>query len=472
MSGSHHPAKLNMLRERAKLLGRALAVLDFLTVAFAWWGSVRWLGSISGPAEALQTPLVSATALIFVVALYGFGAYRSFRASGMVEEATLMGRAVLVGGAGLLGFCWLLRLVPPSRSQLVVFLTLSYVGLSAGRLGLRTALRLARSRGYNLRYFLIVGSGMRAQAIAEELTLQPYWGIRLIGHVLTGQGNGPGAGEDALGTLDDLAEILERRVVDGVFFVVEELSPEALRQALDCCRRLGIQALVDLHPFEDLRGYLQLSELARSPLLIIGQTRLDGHRAAVKRGLDLAAAIALLPLTAPLMLVIALLIKAGTPGPVLFRQERVGMNGRRFTLLKFRSMVADAEQLRPAIAERNEMDGPVFKMRHDPRMTRIGRILRRLSLDELPQLWNVLRGDMSIVGPRPPLPEEVRHYQSWQRRRLSVRPGLTCLWQVSGRNDLSFDRWMKLDLEYIDNWSWWLDLKILARTLPAMVRGQ
>jgi exopolysaccharide biosynthesis polyprenyl glycosylphosphotransferase len=230
--------------------------------------------------------------------------------------------------------------------------------------------------------------------------------------------------------------------------------------------------LVDLEPLEEMRGYLKISALGSSPLLLIGQTRLAGHQLLLKRGFDIALAGMGIAITAPLMACIALVLRLTTPGPALFRQKRVGMNGRTFTMYKFRTMVEDAERLQPAMAGENEMDGPVFKIRRDPGVTPLGRVLRRLSLDELPQLWNVLLGDMSLVGPRPPLPHEVRQYRGWQRRRLSVRPGITCLWQVKGRNRIGFDSWMKLDLEYIDNWSWWLDFKILLRTLPAMVRGQ
>ena len=174
----------------------------------------------------------------------------------------------------------------------------------------------------------------------------------------------------------------------------------------------------------------------------------------------------------PLLLAIALAIKLDSPGPVLFRQLRCGLHGRPFTFLKFRSMRVDAEALKKQLAPFNEMDGPAFKMTNDPRVTPVGRFLRRTSLDELPQLWNILRGDMSFVGPRPAVLEEVRQYEPWQRRRLSMQPGLTCLWQVSGRNELTFDEWMRLDLEYIDNWSLWLDLKIALKTIPAVLLGR
>ena len=191
----------------------------------------------------------------------------------------------------------------------------------------------------------------------------------------------------------------------------------------------------------------------------------------IKRAADLLGSIVLLILLAVPMLIFAVVVKLTSPGPVLFKQRRSGLYGREFTMYKFRSMVADAEQRRAELTAANEMGGPVFKMRHDPRVTPFGRFLRRYSLDELPQLWNVLKGDMSLIGPRPPLPAEVQKYERWQRRRLSMRPGLTCIWQVTDRNRATFEKWMEYDLDYIDHWSLWLDFKIALQTIPAVLKG-
>jgi len=208
------------------------------------------------------------------------------------------------------------------------------------------------------------------------------------------------------------------------------------------------------------------------PLLSFATTPTSQLQLMAKRVLDIALASLLLLLGLPVVTMIALAIKVTSGGSVLFRQTRCGLNGRFFTLYKFRTMVEDAEERRRELLHLNEMQGPVFKLKSDPRVTLLGRFLRRFSLDEFPQFWNVLRGDMSLVGPRPPIPEEVAQYKRWQRRRLAMKPGLTCLWQISGRNNIDFDRWMQLDLEYIDSWSPMLDLKILLKTIPVVLTGK
>ena len=191
----------------------------------------------------------------------------------------------------------------------------------------------------------------------------------------------------------------------------------------------------------------------------------------VKRLIDIITSAILLVLFSPLFAIVSILIKTTSKGPIFFRQQRVSYNGRQFSFLKFRTMIENAEELKKDLMELNEMDGPVFKIKNDPRTTKVGRFLRKTSIDELPQLINVLKGDMSLVGPRPPLPSEVLEYGLADRRRLSMRPGITCIWQVNGRNDISFEKWMELDREYIDNWSLGLDLKILAKTIPSVIRG-
>jgi exopolysaccharide biosynthesis polyprenyl glycosylphosphotransferase len=219
-------------------------------------------------------------------------------------------------------------------------------------------------------------------------------------------------------------------------------------------------------------SHVFVEHMAHVPLLTFASTPQNELALLAKRGIDIAISSLTLIALAPLFAIIAILIKLTSKGPVFYRQTRCGLGSRRFVLLKFRSMVDNAHDLLPELEAHNEVDGPVFKMRNDPRCTAVGRCLRIMSLDELPQLWNVLRGDMSLVGPRPPLPQEVEQYEPWQRRRLRIRPGLTCLWALEGRSKLQFERWMRLDLLYIDNWSMWLDFKILLKTIPAVLLGR
>jgi exopolysaccharide biosynthesis polyprenyl glycosylphosphotransferase len=274
-----------------------------------------------------------------------------------------------------------------------------------------------------------------------------------------------------LGTTRDLVGWLHERSVDCVVLSPGAERFEDIQRVIHLCETEGVEVWLMGSLFKTRIARAQVDEFQDLPMLIFSTTPPDPWALLFKRAIDLVGSLVLLALFLPLMLLVAAAIKLTSPGPVLFRQRRCTLHGREFWMYKFRTMVNEAEQLRLELETRNEVAGPVFKMRNDPRITRIGRFLRRYSLDELPQLFNVLRGDMSLVGPRPPIPAEVRQYQDWQRRRLSMRPGLTCIWQTAGRNAVSFEDWMKLDLQYIDNWSLGLDMRILLKTPQAMLRG-
>ena len=232
-----------------------------------------------------------------------------------------------------------------------------------------------------------------------------------------------------------------------------------------------IIALIGLFAADPRAGKIEVAKVSGFDVPMIGMRRTPTSqgRLLLKRLLDLTGAVFGLLVLSPLMLVVAIIIRVDDPGPIFFSQVRSGRNGRKFRMHKFRSMVVDAEKLKAKLMAHNEMDGPVFKIKHDPRITKIGRFIRKTSIDELPQLFNVLVGEMSLVGPRPPLPSEVAQYKPWQRRRLSVKPGITGPWQVSGRNEISFEQWMEMDLAYIDNWSLWLDIKIILMTVPVVL---
>jgi exopolysaccharide biosynthesis polyprenyl glycosylphosphotransferase len=320
------------------------------------------------------------------------------------------------------------------------------------------------------RQVLIVGSGPRARAFLEELGHGASGG-QVVGHLDAGDPHAA-LGVPYLGGLDQLETVLMRTAVDAVLIALPIKSCYAeVQRTIEVCERLGVIAEYPADVFRFDRGEPQLDPTGASAVVTLGVASDDG-RQRVKRALDVAGAALGLVLLAPLFLLIALAVRLSGPGPVLFVQRRCGRNRRVFPMYKFRTMVSNAEALQAELEHLNEAGGPVFKIRRDPRVTPVGRILRRTSLDELPQLLNVMLGDMSLVGPRPlPLRDVHRFSAPASLRRFSVRPGITCLWQVNGRSDLGFEDWVRMDLQYIDRWSLLLDLRILARTLPAVLRG-
>jgi exopolysaccharide biosynthesis polyprenyl glycosylphosphotransferase len=265
--------------------------------------------------------------------------------------------------------------------------------------------------------------------------------------------------------------LLSRHVIDEIIFAVGSERLAELEEIFLLCDEEGVRTRVAVDFFPHVNSEIYLERLGFTPLLTFSAAPHDEIRLLVKRAIDLVAAAAGIIVLLPLMAVIVLLIRLTSPGPAIFRQVRCGLNGRRFLFYKFRSMVRNAEDLRTEVQHLNQKS-TAFKIQRDPRLTTFGRYLRKFSIDEWPQLWNVLKGDMSLVGPRPAVPDEVEHYQRWQRRRLRMRPGLTCLWAVAGRDNLDFDTWMKMDMQYIDNWSLALDWKILLLTIPRVLTGK
>lgn len=318
---------------------------------------------------------------------------------------------------------------------------------------------------------IVVGTGARAKRVADALLDHPELDIAPCGF-LDADRNGLWRYRDIplIGRLENLEQLVLGGQVDAVFVTTEPGEQSVAPQLLDLARKMG----VTIHVVPGNIGVSSVLEVARLngfPTIVYRATPYRYTAMALKRGGDFVGALLLTLVTLPIMLAAALAVGLDSRGPVLFKQVRSGRSGRRFMLYKFRTMTCDAEKKKASLWNRNEMSGPVFKIKDDPRITAIGKFLRKYSIDELPQLFNVIAGDMSLVGPRPPLPSEVMGYEPWQRRKLSVRPGLTCLWQVNGRNAIDFNDWMRLDLEYIDSWSPALDLKILARTIPTVLKG-
>lgn len=359
---------------------------------------------------------------------------------------------------------------------LIVFWTLSTLMLCINRIGLRMVLSWMRRRGRNLRNIVIIGTNQRALTFAHEIRTKPDLGYRLLGFVDDQwEGCPPRHLEDVpvISNLETFPGFIRTFSVDEILIALPLRSfyQQASRIVAQCEEQgILVRMLGDL--FSPRLAKSVIDEVGAHPTLTLNTGAIGDQAILIKRILDLVIAVPAVILLSPFLAIIAAVIKFTSPGPVFFIQERVGLNKRVFPLIKFRTMVQGAELLQAELEHLNEVDGAAFKITHDPRVTPLGRLLRKTSIDELPQLINVIKGDMSLVGPRPlPIRDLLEFNEDWHRRRFCVRPGLTCLWQVSGRSTISFTRWMELDLQYIDKWTLWLDVKILFKTIPAVMKG-
>jgi exopolysaccharide biosynthesis polyprenyl glycosylphosphotransferase len=401
------------------------------------------------------------------------GLYVSHRLRPIRLELKEIGRAVLISSVLLLVAANLGKWPTINILTVGLFGLMSFTLIGAGRFFLRLNLRRLRRRGHNVKTLLLVGGGARGRRFAAQINLRQDLGYRLIGYL---DNDASFAGQNIegtpwIGTIEELPRIITTEVIDEVAIALPIKSQYSQIEAVVMLleeQGITTHLLSDLFPQKLARS--QSTDLDGLPLVSLHSAPLFSWHTEAKRIFDFLAAALLLLITGPALVLVALIIKLESKGPIFFVQERVGLNKRRFRMLKFRTMQRDAEARMDEIEHLNEKTGPIFKIRHDPRVTSVGRWLRRTSIDELPQLVNVLLGDMSIVGPRPlSVRDATRMELAWQKRRFSVKPGLTCLWQVSGRSNLSFDQWMQLDLEYIDRWSLGLDATILLRTIPAVV---
>lgn len=400
--------------------------------------------------------------------------YRSYRLSGASRELRDIGVAVLIATSPLVALTPLFDFHYVTVPFLLAFGALTFIALGVERRLLRAVGRRVRRYGRNLRNVVIVGTGNEALDLTSRLARREDYGynvVDVIETVATGTGNG--AATDQRQVLRKVESLIEGRPIDEIFVALPlDTSQSLIRSLVTICEEQGITVRVIAHVASLYWARARVDELEGQPVLTMYTGRPDPIALLLKRGIDIAGATLGLLLLAPLFLVVAVAIKLESSGPVFFVQKRVGLNRRRFRALKFRTMIEDAERLQSSLEPLNEADGPVFKIVADPRITRIGKWLRRLSIDEFPQLINVLKGEMSLVGPRPlPLRDVNRIEVRWHRRRFSVKPGITCLWQVESREP-KFDDWIRSDMEYIDNWSLGLDLKILAKTIPAVLSGQ
>ncbi len=419
-------------------------------------------------------PLLVAVLITWAAVGYFSRFYRDLELSNPIQLilniVSQLGVVLVVIYAGL----YLFRRVDVSRTYVLLIGAVDFVLLVLGRAVTHSGVSWMRDRLKRYYYLLIVGCGPRAREMAGLIEESRGMGLRLIGFVdpNSSAGSLENLGGYRVHPLEDLGGLLQQEVVDEIVFAVNMQELARLEPVMQHCADVGMRTRVQLEFLPAAYSRIYLEKFRDVQLLSLSSAPDSELRLFFKRIFDVLLSSAALVAFSPVLLCIAAMIRITSPGPVLFRQTRCGLGGRRFMLYKFRSMINNAEQMRAELHQLNELDGPVFKITDDPRITTVGRWLRRFSLDELPQLWNILRGDMSFVGPRPAVPEEVEQYEDWQRRRLRMRPGLTCTWVLEGRSHVDFNRWMQLDLTYIDNWSLWLDFKIFLRTIPIVLSGR
>ncbi len=475
-----HLTTILFSNQRAAAIAWILIDVVLINIAsvMAYWVRYRLqlfraVDPASDVAYEVYLPFVGLFTLLLILVFRQQGAYRLRRQISWFDEFYTIVNGTATATIIMIVFIFLYRAAFYSRAIFIydgIFVIL-LLGLSRGvKVGL---LRYLRRRGIGSERVLIVGAGEVARTVMRAVVANPECGFNIIGFL----DDNPVKGETdigrfkALGSLDNLVDVLREHAIDEVIITLPWQYHRKIVSIMTHCERKNIRARIVPDLFQMTISRMHIEDIAGVPMIGVKEVSISGLNQLVKRSIDLSFSALILVVGAPLMALIALMIKLESPGAVLFRQERVGRNGRRFTVYKFRSMIEGAEEQQDALQNLNEAEGPLFKIKADPRLTRLGKWLRKLSLDELPQFYNVLSGEMSLIGPRPPLPAEVKQYQEWHKRRLEIAPGITGLSQISGRSELSFDETALLDIYYIENWSLALDTKILLQTIPKVIFG-
>ncbi len=464
-----------MLRENLRIFKRLVFAADLSLVALSLQLAVM---IDNGRYETfrglpISDDLLLPTLLIWGLALRYHPDCYAFRLKKISEIVKNLTRASLTASGVFLGYIYLTGYFEWNRMRVAVFIALSTTLLLGLRLGVIALLQYYRRKGFNYQTVLIIGTGELARDFADRILNNLHFGLKILGFLDWERRPDLWRYRDipCIGHLSGLPDILRAKQVDYVVFAVEKNHLDLIESSVAACEEMGVRVSVLADFFHLKIAKRRVESFFGAPMICYDPAPIMSAPIVVKAILDRALAALGILMAAPVMISAAIAVRFSSSGPVIFRQPRCGLNGRMFTLFKFRTMVRDAEALKAGLMRFNEVDGAAFKMKNDPRITPVGRFLRKTSIDELPQLFNILKGDMSFVGPRPPLAEELARYDRWQRRKLSMKPGLTCLWQISGRSDVSFAEWMKLDLEYIDNWSLKKDAEILVRTVPAVLKG-
>jgi exopolysaccharide biosynthesis polyprenyl glycosylphosphotransferase len=426
-------------------------------------------GATFGLATYVKLSLVYSS--VSVAVFFNRGLYARQRSMARLDELYLVMKSLIISAFLMMALSILLPRLPYARAVVIGNFVVSLALVDLWRISLRKTVGFLAKRGAGLMQAVIYGAGKSGRILLNQIRLHPEFGYAVAGFV----DDDPAKkgkkyeGVKVLGAFKDLPKIIVSHDVDEVLIAIPSAPHRHILNVVFDLRERQIPFMVIADLFELVTRRVSVMQIGSIPLLRLWRSPLEGWQGYVKRAVDLAGSLAGILLLLPLWLVIIALIKLDSRGPVFYRQERLGKDGRPFKIFKFRSMVVGADEMLPELANFNEMDGPIFKIKKDPRVTRVGRLLRKFSLDEFPQLLNVFLGDMSLVGPRPPIPAEVEKYERWQTKRLTVPQGVTGLWQVSGRNLLTFEEMVRLDIYYIENWSLWLDLKILLKTIPVVV---
>jgi exopolysaccharide biosynthesis polyprenyl glycosylphosphotransferase len=453
-------------------------VLVNLAFILAYLARYRWQWLLPVTFAEPYSDYLGQQVVLVILLLFTFAqhkVWRRRRGEFWVDEMSRIFSATASGIALMMIFTFFFQPSPFSRLMLVWAFLFIVLFVGAARLIRRWTMSLLYRQGKLADRVLVVGSGEVGRGVIRTLLARPDLGFRVVGYLHDGRGeNNIGSGRiPSLGDFRNLENVLQRQEnLHSVFIALPGDMHQQMMALLDVTQAHGIRAHVVPDLLQLSLNHVEFINMAGVPMLGVRETPISPLSITLKRIMDMAIVIILLVPAGLLAMLIAIAIRLDSPGPILYRGPRIGRDGKPFQMLKFRSMVLGAEEQKDSLREQNEADGPIFKMRDDPRLTRVGRWLRRSSMDELPQLYNVFRGQMSLVGPRPPLPEEVAQYKPWQHQRLSVIGGMTGLWQVSGRSDLTFDELCLLDIYYIENWSVTMDLRILLQTIPHALFGR
>jgi exopolysaccharide biosynthesis polyprenyl glycosylphosphotransferase len=416
-------------------------------------------------------PLQSVYTVLELIFLAVDGAYTPRRGGSWLTEVYRIANATTT--VGIILFAAIFFILPPvySRGMMLEALVITIALLSGARAVRRMVEAQLRKRGVGVVRVIIAGAGETGRAVVRSIVARPELGYQIVGFVDDDPGT-PDLGRfKALGGLDQLDTLIRAEHVGEVIITLPSMYYRKIIEVVRACERQGARARVVPDLFQLSISRVDVDDIAGIPLLGVKEATIPRAGRLMKRAIDIGLSALALLVAAPVMLLVAIVVRLESPGPAIFKQTRIGQRGRPFTFYKFRSMRQGAEEEQAQLLDRNEASGPLFKIKDDPRLTRVGRFIRRSSLDELPQFFNVLRGEMSLVGPRPGPPHEVAQYLPWHRQRLHIPPGITGLWQVSGRSDLTFDEMCLLDIYYIENWSLGLDFTILLRTIPRVILG-